>query len=280
MDKTNSLRLVAGLALMLVSGCCHTPYSYNPYGYSGAHSPAYPGFPTYPGATYPGTTYPGTTYPGTTYPGSVPGTVYPGAIPGAVPGATYPPGQPLMPGTQPGMIETTPLYTPGNEWGPANGSVIEDTIPDTYDGGSIDPVPQPQDPLGGNPMFDDKANGGDEVQSFGSSEPAAEDFARPVASNVSATTARRSPEYDYDKEYRWLKGVLHRDQTTNELHIVYSFGGTDKYKGDLPLAQHPKLRNMPPSQPVEVFGSVQASTDGRPIYVVTDIRSLDVPEVR
>lgn len=262
MDKMKyTLRLLGGVTLFLVCGC-HSPYSYQPYGYTGAPGFYPPQQQPFPGA-YPGGVYPGA-QPGIIGGGGYPGTTFPGN-PGGFPGL---PGQPLVPDTTtPGTTFGDPMYVPstGDEWNPVPSDTLDGGYGGTYSDDNIEHVPQPKDPGESNFFEDDLGRATD---SFGSAPDDSIGFEQPVA-------ARRpvSPVYGFDEvEYRWLKGILKRDSETDSWRIVYDLDGRDRFGGDLLVGRDARFNESRDGDLFELKGYLDKNAtgpDGDPVYRVT-----------
>lgn len=266
MDKMKyTLRLLGGVTLFLVCGC-HSPYSYQPYGYTGSpgyYAPMQP----YQGGVYPGV-QPGGVYPGTTYPQPQPGA--------------YPPviqGQPLVPGGSIPGSTYDPLYVPGSTgstWSPTDDTLGGSGTFD--DGGSIDPVPTPRDaePYDDDPMFKDD-NG---LDSFGSRDDDDDDgFALPVAARP---TVQMTSHFSHDPGFRRLSGILKRDAKTNQWTIVYELNSNDRYHGDLLIANREKCAGLRDGEIVAISGEIEPEMmfKGEPTFRIDSVARNNPREIQ
>ena len=275
------------LTAVLISGCSY-PYTQPSYGY-GYGAPIGYGAPT-------------------------------GFAPGFAPGQPiqqfpqqYPQqGIPIQPGISPGgSVSPPPMFAPGGtEINVPPGGTTYDPA-DTLGSGSSDGdffgeeganyrnerVPAPRD-VGRNSDSEDLSD----PDGFGALDQEHEtpEFAEPfrdpvpaIAASSNRVEAKTQPVnstapfnvnvYDFDKDYRWLQGVLKKDDAQNEWYIVYDFKQSDEFGGDLTLLPNASLQTQRNGEIVLIKGGLNREREdknGKPMYQISSLQIIDPAQIR
>lgn len=85
--------------------------------------------------------------------------------------------------------------------------------------------------------------------------------------------------FGHDPQYRWLRGVVSRDQPTGTWSVIYSDNPqqSDEYAGHLSLANSPFLQGLSDGDVVEVRGEVDPILKdpiGKPFYLITRLKTV------
>ena len=84
---------------------------------------------------------------------------------------------------------------------------------------------------------------------------------------------------DHDPQYKWLRGVVSKDEPTKTWSVVYSDNPQpgDTYAGHLSLASSPYLSDLKDGDVVEVKGEIDpVITDplGKPVFLISHLRTI------
>lgn len=203
----------------------------------------------------------------------------------------YAPPQNLAPGYGPAAPGTlyipesnAPLYEPSSpgstyengvdSWQPSPGSGSgSSTDGQFYEGG----VPQPREPNSGGSMFDE-----DLGRPSTQLTPSRSGATQAVDAAVTTVSTRRViPQYGFDEnDYRWLRGILRFDESSQRWNVTYSLTEADRYRGDFNLLVDPQhLQGLRSGDAVDVRGQVvlnQVDSRGRPLYRVQNMQKMAI----
>lgn len=109
-------------------------------------------------------------------------------------------------------------------------------------------------------------------------------MAMPVFENMSNIRSNKpvtedSEIFAHDPQYRWLRGVVSKDEPTGTWCVVYADNPhpQDEFAGHLSLASSPYLKGLNDGDVIEVSGEVDPVLKdplGKPFYLITRLKTL------
>ena len=207
-----------------------------------------------------------------------------------------PPGSYAPPGTLVVPPSNAPLYDPANgggstyesnpgatdTWSPGGGNSGSGGM---FDEGGLVPAPKDPNPNGANsPFYEEdnfKNNSGVQFNPEKPDDRSGGLVAPDQRFPSDALLVARPVSYGFDTGgYRWLQGVLRKDQATGKWGVTYNLSGDDTFRGDMVLTiPDEKLAGLDSGAVVQVRGKVDSEnldSRGRATYRVDHIYEVPV----